>query len=336
MAKEEGGLVIESEQRVFKTENGCYTVYIQGSLTHRKSNCVLLTLHDIGNSHLSLLQFCSLPCMQPLISRSLTAHICLPGQDPASETLEQPFPSMDQISGDLIGILKKLSLTQIILVAVGAGANIALRLAMQAAHLVLGVVAIQPTSSAANIREQVKERTVVSNLKLSDHNTATDQFLIQHKFGHFEADVRQDVETYKDALHRDLNPRNLMLYVEAYMKRGDITENIKNHLKCDTLLIVGSQSEGVKDTEELYKTIQKGSQGKSKTSLMKIEKVGDVLTQKADKVAEAILFFCQGLGMVPTALGPRTRNRTKTDLSRSISMSSADIPNIRRLSLSEN
>ena len=26
---------------------------------------------------------------------------------------------------------------------------------------------------------------------------------------------------------------------------------------------------------------------------MKIEKVGDVLTQKADKVAEAILFFCQ-------------------------------------------
>ena len=63
--------------------------------------------------------------------------------------------------------------------------------------------------------------------------------------------------------------------------------------RCDTLLIVGGQSECVKDTEELYKTIQKGSQGKSKTSLIKIEKVGDVLTQKADKVAEAILFFCQ-------------------------------------------
>ena len=28
-AKEERGLVIESEQQVFKTENGCYTVYIQ-------------------------------------------------------------------------------------------------------------------------------------------------------------------------------------------------------------------------------------------------------------------------------------------------------------------
>ena len=56
-----------------------------------------------------------------------------------------------------------------------------------------------------------QERTVLSNLKLSDYGKDTDQFLIVHKFGHLEEaheeDIRRMVEAYKKTMHRDINPR---------------------------------------------------------------------------------------------------------------------------------
>ena len=71
--------------------------------------------------------------------------------------------------------------------------------------------------------------------------------------------------------------------------------------------------------------------GKSRgVSFMKFSDVGNVLLEAPEKAAEALLLFCQGVGMVPNVLGPRRRT-----VSRGVSMSEADIPNISRLSLSE-
>ena len=56
-----------------------------------------------------------------------------------------------------------------------------------------------------------KERTAVSNLKLSDYGRDADQFLILHKFGHLEEthedDIRKAVDAYRDSLHKNINPR---------------------------------------------------------------------------------------------------------------------------------
>ena len=66
--------------------------------------------------------------------------------------------------------------------------------------------------------------------------------------------------------------------------------------------------------------------GKS-ASYMKFKDVGNVLLEAPEKAAEAILLFCQGLGLVPNVLGAR-----RTGISRGLSMIEADKPNISRLS----
>ena len=57
----------------------------------------------------------------------------------------------------------------------------------------------------------LKERTAVSNLKLSDYGRDADQFLILHKFGHLEEthedDIRKAVDAYRETLHTNINPR---------------------------------------------------------------------------------------------------------------------------------
>ena len=57
--------------------------------------------------------------------------------------------------------------------------------------------------------------------------------------------------------------------------------------------MVGSQCTVAKQTKAMFKLLRKGSQDKSNASLIKIDRVGDVLTESPEKVAEAILFFCQ-------------------------------------------
>ena len=66
--------------------------------------------------------------------------------------------------------------------------------------------------------------------------------------------------------------------------------------------------------------------GKS-ASFVKFNDVGNVILEAPEKAAEAILLFCQGLGLVPNILSPR-----RTGISRGLSMIEADKPNIGRLS----
>ena len=69
-----------------------------------------------------------------------------------------------------------------------------------------------------------------------------------------------------------------------------------------------------------------------KVSFLKWKNIGNVLLECPDNVSQAILLFCQGVGMVPAVLGQGGRRRCGT---RGLSMSEADVPNISRLSLSE-
>lgn len=75
-------------------------------------------------------------------------------------------------------------------------------------------------------------------------------------------------------------------------------------------------------------------------SLLKIDDIGDVLNEAPDKAAEAILLFCQGVGLLSTVpMKTSSRRGSLADEAkppnsrRRMSMQEADIPNIRRLSL---
>jgi len=325
-------LAVNLNHHIVQTEFGNFSVHIQGDLETKKDGVVFLTVHDIGSNHKPLARFTSLPCMDEIATRALFVHICLPGQDKHAPDFGADFPTMQDLSFGLWNILVHLEIPQVIGLGLGAGANILCRLAIHSPDKVLGLVAIQPTAAAATVMEQLKQRIVSLKLGSIDHGPDTDQFLVYHKFGNLVENA-QDAEKYKKRLHTDLNPRNLKLFVESYMKRTEILDEIKAKIKCDVLIVVGSNSSFVKQTEAMHKQSNLG-----KTSLIKLENVGDVLLESPEKLSEAILFFCQGIGLMPTILGPRSRNTSEcqsgpNSRKSSLTMMSADVPNLRRLSV---
>ena len=68
--------------------------FMQGSFIVRKSNCVIVTIHDIGCSYQNLHKFCSHPSMTHVTERSCYVHICLPGQEPGAEAIETDYPGI--------------------------------------------------------------------------------------------------------------------------------------------------------------------------------------------------------------------------------------------------
>jgi len=318
------------EKQLVQTEYGNFHVYIQGSLDSNRDGVVVLTVHDIGSNHKPLVRFVSGSSMQNMTMRVCYLHVCLPGQDVNAADFGADFPSMYELSLGLGTILDTVRVNKVIGLGIGAGANILCRLAMKQPRRVHGLVAIQPTASAATVMEKLKERLVA--LKLGSHHSPdTDQFIVYHKFGNLVEEAEDKmvaVEEFKKRLHTDINPKNLKLFVEAYMKRTEIIDQLKEKLSCDVLIVVGSKSSFVKQTEEIHRQSNLES-----TSFLKLENVGDVMIESPEKVAEAILYFCQGLGLLPVVPGPRSRPGSESG-SRKTSMSEADVPNIRRLSLS--
>ena len=98
-------------------------------------------------------------------------------------------------------------------------------------------------------------------------------------------------------------------YVESFRNRTDISEKLMEKLKCDTLLLVGDKSSFLHTTETMYKHADK-----SKTSILRIDDVGDVLAESPSKVSQSILLFCQGIGLL-TSLSSCDRLRTVSNSS---------------------
>lgn len=80
------------------------------------------------------------------------------------------------------------------------------------------------------------------------------------------------------------------------MNRTDISEKLKDSLVCDTLLLVGDKSSFLHTTETMYQAADT-----TKTSILRLDDVGDVLVESPGKVAQSILLFCQGMGLLTSA-----------------------------------
>ena len=123
---------------------------------------MILTLHDLGSNHRSVAQFCSLTCMRSVTERSLLVHICVPGQETGAEVadtvpslqvtvrisflwkymyLVSVIPNITTFTQDLstsvLAVMELLQLEQVVILGVGAGANIATRVALAAPNKVI-------------------------------------------------------------------------------------------------------------------------------------------------------------------------------------------------------
>lgn len=315
------------------------TVYVQGDLSKMDQRAVFLTVHDLGSNHMAWVQFLEHPVMKETRDRSVFIHVVVPGQDDNSPDIpDKSFPTMQQISEDLPTVLDKLEVKLCIGLGEGAGANILARFGMASPDRCMGLILIHCTASTAGVMEHFKDKFISWKLT-SGVPSSAEQYLIIHKFGNqLETAENKErlIKEYQQRLQSKINPRNLRKYVEAFLKRSDFSSKLESKLVVETLLVTGAKASHVNAVHNMHQACNK-----TKASLLKVDDIGDVLTETPDKFAQSLLLFCKGIGVLTSVpLTGVDRQRTFSGQGkgmvrqRTMSMEEYDTPNLRRFSFS--
>ena len=323
---------------VLTDKSGTFNVWVQGNLedVHKEdgTKCVFLTCHDIGNNHHSFRKLFSNPNFQEIRQHAVFVHVDLPGQEDGAEDLadDSPFPKIQALGEDLVTVLDLLQIKCCIGIGDGAGANIIIRFAIMHVKRCLGVILLHPTANASTMIESFKDRFSKWKVEHSAEN-----IVAFRKFGHKLEDTEDQekaFEDYKEKLKHKVNAKNMTKFTHVFHKRTDIVPNLKDGLKCDALLVVGTRSSSLHAAEYMHSHMNK-----SRTSMLKVDGVGDVMEESPGKLAYSILLFCKGLGWLSSLSLPGTNRQSlrrgqSFQRQRSLSMEEYDKPNIRRLASS--
>jgi len=280
---------------------GPVSVFVQGDERKLKDGVVFLTVHDVGATYQNWVTFLKDESMADIRARSVFLHVVVPGQEPGAKDLPKDFsfPTMHQIGIGLVTILDHLRVASVVGLGDGAGANIITRFAMMHPTRVHGIVTV--------------------------NNTATESL------GRFTDRLKARLSALKKDQKDGLNERNVASFAEAYKRRKEFMSELNNRIKCDVLLMTGMKSKYVGDTEAIHREMKPGL-----CSIIKVEDVSEPLAESMEKVAEAVLLFCQGMGLLPTLQRKMSRqdsrgNTTRDENSRkSSTMEELDIPMPRR------
>ncbi|XP_046998830.1 uncharacterized protein ZK1073.1 isoform X1 [Schistocerca americana] len=338
----------EEKKYIVTTErSGDLHVYVQGDLNQQAKKAVFLTVHDLGCNHTSFHDFVNHPCMSEIKERSVFIHIDVPGHEDNAPNLPEgfQFPSLQQLGEDLVTVLDFLHVKYVIGLGEGAGANVLARFGLAYPARALGLILINCTGSAASVLDNFKNKFV--NWKGdAGVSQSAEEYLIFHKFGHLMSeqlvnetnpDKEKVMQEFQARLRGTINNKNLKLYVNAFLGRKDLP--LKN-CQTDVLLITGMLSSYASVVEKLHRDLDK-----AKATLLKVERAGDVLLEAPHKVAQSILLFCKGQGLLTSITLPGVERQRAFSggsfdgegrprrLSRGMSMEEYDKPNIRRLSI---
>ncbi|XP_048249345.1 uncharacterized protein ZK1073.1-like isoform X3 [Haliotis rufescens] len=331
---------------------GRFKIYIQGDLKHNQT--AVLTVHDLGCNHSMWTNFLTHPSMEEITKRAAFIHVDVPGQEDEAPDLpaESPpkkgsgisvcytFPSMQSLGEDLVCVLDQLDVKQVIGLGEGAGANIIARFAMAQPKRVLGVCLIHCTGSTANFMEAVKDKVRTWKLDQIGMNPSAEAYLVFHRFGSeynikFEKAENKEqlekvIESFQQSLRSKINAKNLKRFVQAFMKRSNIADNI-GKIKCSILMVTGSKASANQPVRLLFEKMN-DQISKKNTEMMEVDGVANVLEERPARFAESFLYFLQGLGVaggVPMMRGQRSSSfegGTPPCRTRSMSMEEADQP----------
>lgn len=300
---------------------GPIDVYVQGN-RGSPNEVVIMTVHDLGCDHEMYQEFVCHPKMVPIRERTVWVNVEVPGQGHAAPDLppDYQFPTMQMIGEDLICVLDQLKIKEVVCFGEGAGANILARFAMANIDRVLGICLLHATGTTAGLFESLKDKVMSWKLETMGMNPSAENYLVLHRFGSTQFSKANDkeelksiVESYQEALHNKINSKNLKCFVNAFLKRTNIADTIRN-LKCPVLLVTGQQSVFNGTTRNLHQAIVKTCEDKTKVEFIEMVNVGNVLEEKPDKMAESFQYFLQGLGLISSVpmhnVHKMLRNRT--------------------------
>jgi len=286
---------------------GSVSVYVQGDLEKLRESYVFLTVHDIGENHQSWVNFSMDPVMSEITGRVLYLHVDLPGQEPGAKDLATDFnyPTMQELGTHLVTVLDQLRVTRVVGIGNGAGGNVIARFAMMHPGRCHGVILLNTTAATsaagAAVMKQIKDKVMGSGKSANTVNA------------------------------KAINVRNVERFAEAYNRRSEFLSALNDKIKCDVLMVAGAKNKISQEADAMHQMMKPGM-----CSLLKMEDVSMPLEESLEKTAEAILLFCQGLGLLPTCTRKNSRSGSIVgkEGGRRMSMEQYDTPNIRRLSLS--
>lgn len=289
-------------------ECGPISVYVQGEIERMKDGPVIMTIHDVGSSYHSMVEFTNTPDMEEIKNRTLFLHVSIFGQSHKAPDLTHEFPSVEKIGLGLVTILDQMQIKNVVVMGEGAGANIALRFGMFHPTRTSGLVLLQCAGGVANVGWLEKIMTALQGPS---------------------ANVNEN--------EPQLNHQNIKLYAEAYKNRTSTLEEIAEKIKFDVLMINGNNSDLYDESLEIHSKIKPGL-----SSIIKVDDIADVLREAPEKIADPMILFIQGLGWMPTAKRKVSKDLTKgasmeemsdrPQLTRRISMEQYDTPNLRKYS----
>merc|ERR1712214_5590 len=256
---------------VIPTERvGALNVWVQGDLSlaqkqeSRDSYCTFLTVHDVGVNHNAWLRFINSPAMAQIREKAVFLHVDLMGQEDQAEDVTKDYPSMQEIGEDLVNVLDTLRVKVVIGLGEGAGANIMLRFGAMHVTRCLGVVCINPNEVAMSMLDSLMDR--VKNMRVGNKPLTSDQ--------------------------KQMNQNNVAKFAGAFLNRSDVIPIVEKSLSCETMLLAGAKAESqVKGMEGIF-----GYCDKSKTSMLKVDDVANIMEEAPGKLANSILLFAKGLG----------------------------------------
>lgn len=237
------------------TNCGPVSVTIVGERTNNKL-FPLITLHDFGFDHVSQFRSLERSCEDAakFFSQFVTYHIDLPGSEEGAGDVTSQYASLDDLASIVAHVRSALNITDMmVLLGVGAGANIAMRYMVKHTKTVLGLILVEVTNDSETWTKWTQDKITDLVMKPSDivglRSKTPEELassLLDKHFGrtacptHILTDCRQYLT---QRLLTSQNMKNVSLYQQSYYQRTPIpTADLNANTVVPTLIISGKQS----------------------------------------------------------------------------------------------
>jgi pimeloyl-ACP methyl ester carboxylesterase len=133
------------------------------------------------------------------------------------------YPTMDELANQLLFVLSHFGLKTVIGFGVGAGANILVRFALQHPDKIGALCLVNCSSTQAGWIEWGYQTMNSRNLRAKGMTQGVLDYLMWHHFGRSPEERNLDlVQMYKSYFERSVNPVNLAMFIDSYIKRTDM------------------------------------------------------------------------------------------------------------------
>jgi len=270
------------------------SITIRGS---RESNRTLVTFHNVGlNSTSNFSDLLNSEAMLPYTENCCIYHIDAPGQEDGAKDFPVGFvyPSMENLSDMIPKVFSYFGIKRAVCLGDGVGTNVFTRFARKNPSSVDALILVNPSVQYVGTLEWLGD-------KLSNITTSyTDQILNYH-FSRPEIELHQHLlEQHRTHYNQFMNENNVLTLLAEYERRDDISiyravdpNMLKDTtLQCETMILVGDLSPSIDEAVETNSRLDP-----SKTNFVKMADAGGmILEEQVYRVAEAVIYFLQGLG----------------------------------------